>query len=493
MRRNPAYRYEELAAFITGLVHNGTLRAGSRVPSLRQISKQHQISLSSALQAYRLLEDRGVLEARPQSGYYVGRGRVSIKEPKISKPPGKAINIAVSGVVLRLLEHAADPGLVPLGCAIPSAELLASGRLDRFLARAARTKGVDYNVYTLPKGDPRLRHEIARRALRWGQALSPEDIAITCGCTEALTLALKAVAQPGDTIGIESPTYFGLLHALEALDLKALELPTDATSGVDLSALEKALKGKSLKACLFSSSFNNPLGCTMPDTKKVAMLELLAKHHVPLIEDDIYGDIYFGKERPKPFMALDRNGNTLYCSSFSKTIAPGYRIGWIVTGRHMQRVLERKFAFTLCGPALPQAAFADFLSSGGYDNHLRRMRRTFEGNIANMIRTVERAFPGDTRVTRPAGGFVLWLELPKPLESRQLFNEALGEGICFAPGDVFSASGRFGNCLRLSCGHSWDARIEEGLTKLGALAYSALSRATSRRAPFGSHSRRHQI
>jgi DNA-binding transcriptional MocR family regulator len=192
-------------------------------------------------------------------------------------------------------------------------------------------------------------------------------------------------------------------------------------------------------------------------------------------------------------MALDRNGNTLYCSSFSKTIAPGYRIGWIVTGRHMQRVLERKFAFTLCGPALPQAAFADFLSSGGYDNHLRRMRRTFEGNIANMIRTVERAFPGDTRVTRPAGGFVLWLELPKPLESRQLFNEALGEGICFAPGDVFSASGRFGNCLRLSCGHSWDARIEEGLTKLGALAYSALSRATSRRAPFGSHSRRHQI
>ena len=321
-------------------MHNGTLRSGSRVPSLREISKRRKISLSSALRAYRLLEDRGVLEARPQSGYYVARGQISLKEPKISKPPGKAINIAVSGVVLKLLEYASDPRLVPLGCAIPSAELLAAGRLDRFLARAARTKGVDYNVYTLPKGDPRLRHEIALRALRWGQALSPEDIAITCGCTEALTLALKAVAQPGDTIGIESPTYFGLLHALEALDLKALELPTDATSGIDLSALESALKGKSLKACLFSSSFNNPLGCTMSDAKKIAVLELLAKHHVPLIEDDIYGDIYFGKERPKPFMALDRNGNTLYCSSFSKTIAPGYRIGWIATGRHMQRVLS---------------------------------------------------------------------------------------------------------------------------------------------------------
>jgi DNA-binding transcriptional MocR family regulator len=479
VRENPAYRYEELAAFITGLVDSGTLPTGSRVPSLRQISKQRQISLSSALQAYRLLEDRGVLEARPQSGYYVAPGRVSLRGPMISKPPGRAISVAVSGVVLKLLEYAADQALVPLGCAIPSTEILASGRLDRFLARAARVKGVEYNVYTVPKGDARLRQEISRRALRWGQALSPEDIAITCGCTEALTLALKAVSQPGDTIGIESPTYFGLLHALEALDLKALELPTDATSGIDLPALEKALKGNSLTACLFSSSFNNPLGCTMSDAKKTEVLELLARHQVPLIEDDIYGDIYFGKERPRPFMALDRRGNTLYCSSFSKTVAPGYRIGWIATGRHMQRVLERKFAFTLCGPALPQAAFADFLSSGGYDNHLRRMRRVFEDNITQMIRTIGKAFPSDTRVTRPAGGFVLWLELPKPLGSRPLFNEAIDEGICFAPGDLFSASGRYGNCLRLSCGHSWDARIEQGLVRLGALACTAMSRATS--------------
>lgn len=475
MRANPRYRYEELASFIAGLVDNGTLPAGSRVPSLRQISKQRQSSVSTALQAYRLLEDRGVLEARPKSGYYVAmNGPVSLKTPTISRPPGKATRVAVSGG-LKLLEYAADPGLVPLGCAIPSAELLAAGRLDRFLARAARVKGVDHNTYTVPKGDPRLRQEIARRALRWGQALSPEDIAITCGCTEALILALKAVSEPGDTIAIESPTYFGLLHALETLDLKALELPTDATSGVDLAALEKALKGKSVKACLFSSSFNNPLGCTMSDEKKIAVLRLLAKHEVPLIEDDIYGDIYFGQERPKPFMALDRRENTLYCSSFSKTIAPGYRIGWIATGRHMQRVLERKFAFTLCGPSLPQAAFADFLSSGGYDNHLRRIRRVFQDNIGQMVRAIDRAFPKGTRVSRPAGGFVLWLELPKPLKSRALFDQAMDNGICFAPGDLFSAGGRYANCLRLSCGHRWHPRLENGLKMLGKIANAALA------------------
>jgi DNA-binding transcriptional MocR family regulator len=331
----------------------------------------------------------------------------------------------------------------------------------------------------VPKGDPRLRQEIARRALRWGQALSPDDLAITCGCTEALTLALQAVARPGDTIAIESPTYFGLLQAVEALGLKALELPTDATTGIDLAALETALREKAIAACLFASSFNNPLGCTMGEAKKVAILDLLARHRVTLIEDDIYGDIYFGKERPRPFMALDRHGNTIYCSSFSKTIAPGYRIGWIAPGRHMQHVLETKFALTLCGPALPQAALADFLCSGGYDSHLRRIRRTFEIGLNRMIRAIDAAFPKGTRVTQPAGGFVLWLELPKQIAARRLFDAALAREICFAPGDVFSASNRYGHCLRLSCGHGWDARIERGVQTLGELAHAALGQAKS--------------
>ncbi|WP_394850750.1 PLP-dependent aminotransferase family protein [Pendulispora brunnea] len=474
MRADPVHRYEELANFITRLVDSGTLRPGTRAPSLRQISEQRKTSLSTALQAYRLLEDRGVLEAKPQSGFYVARRgtAVSLKTPAPSKPPGKAVSVAVSGVLLKLLEYASDPRLVPLGCAIPSKELLAAGRLDRFLARAARQKGVEYNVYTAPKGDPDLRREIARRAMRWGQALSPEDILITCGCTEALTIALSTVARAGDVVAIESPTYFGLLHVIEALDLKALELPTDATNGIDLGALEKALASQSVKACLFASSFNNPLGCTMSDTKKRAVLEVLARYDVPLIEDDIYGDVYFGKERPRPFMALETKANVIYCSSFSKTVAPGYRIGWLASHRYMQKALEQKFAISLCGPALPQLALAEFLASGGYDNHLRRVRRTFEDNVDQMIRAVDRSFPKGTKITRPAGGFVLWLELPKGIVARELFDAAIGKGICFVPGDVFSASTRFANCLRLSCGYTWSPRLENAVKTLGQLAIS---------------------
>ncbi len=466
-----AHRYEELAGLVAGLVEKGTLRPGSRAPSLRRLSRERRASLSTALKAYQLLEDRGILEARPRSGYYVARRpAVSLDTPALSQPPGTPTSIAISATVLNLVEYAADPRLVPLGCAVPSPELLRAGQLDRFLARAARVKGLDYNVYTAPRGDAALRQEICRRALRWGQSWSPDDVVVSCGCTEALTLALKAVARPGDTIAIELPTYFGLLHVLEALGLKALELPTDAEAGVDLAALARTLDKKSVKACLFASSFNNPLGCTMPDTLKLELLRLLAKHGVPLIEDDIYGDIYFGAERPKPFGALDPAADTIYCSSFSKTIAPGYRIGWLVPGRRMQTVLEQKLASTLATPALTQAAMADLLSCGGYDSHLRRIRRVFADNIDRMTRAIEQSFPAGTRVSRPAGGFVLWVELLLPADTRVLFADAVERGICFAPGDVFSASGRFRHCLRLSCGHSWDRRIEAGVETIGALA-----------------------
>jgi DNA-binding transcriptional MocR family regulator len=205
------------------------------------------------------------------------------------------------------------------------------------------------------------------------------------------------------------------------------------------------------------------------------VLRLLARHGVPLIEDDVYGDIYFGDARPRPFSALSRNDKLIYCGSFSKTLAPGYRVGWVATAGYMPQVLEAKFTSTLCGPVLPQVALAAFLASGGYDHHLRRLRRSFADTLAAMTRVIEQAFPAGTKVSQPAGGFVLWLELPQPLDSRLLFAQALAKGICFAPGVVFSASGGHAHCLRLSGGYGWDARIEKGVRALGAMARAALA------------------
>lgn len=474
--KKTAYRYEALADFVTLLVEDGVLRPGMRAPSLRKISQQHGTSLSTALQAYRLLEDRGVLEARPKSGFYVAaRSRVSLDAPTLTRPPRRASRVSISNDILELMTQFRDPDLVPLGVAVPSPELLAAGSLDRFLARTARTKGADYNLYTQPRGDRDLRCEIARRSLRWGQAQSPEDMIITCGCTEALSLALRATCKPGDTVITESPTYFGLLLVLEALGLKALELPTDATEGPDLDALEAALSKGKCSVCLLTSSFNNPLGYVMSEAKKRAVLALLERYGMPLIEDDVYGDIHFADDRPKPFIALDPEADIIYCSSFSKTVAPGYRIGWVSSIRHLPRMLEDKLAQTLSGPALPQAALAAFLSSGGYDNHLRRMRRSLADHIDRMERAVDRSFPKKTRMTRPAGGFVVWVELPKGFDSERLSADALERGISIAPGTVFSATDRYRHCIRLSCGRSWDDRVEEGVRTLGAMTAAQLA------------------
>ena len=470
--------YERVARMVEAQIANGTLRGNERIPSVRSMSRTAKVSISTVVQAYLHLENIGLIEARPQSGFYVSNARhATFALPSTSRPRTKASTVSISGAVAALLEHASNMSLVPLGCAVPDVGLLQSKRLDLMLARVARQHGARHNVYSPPRGEAALRREIARRSMRTGHALSPDDILITSGCTEALTLALGAVAKPGDTIAVESPTYFGLLHTLEVLGLKALELATDPVRGVDVAALARLLDKEPIAACVLSSGFSNPLGYVMAESDKRSLLALLSKHTIPLIEDDVYGDIHFGRERPKPFIALDRGENKIiYCSSFSKSLAPGYRIGWIAPGAYAQRVMERKLAFSLSSPVLPQLAIAEFLEGNAYDVHLRRIRRVLEENLARMVRAIEAGFPAETKVSRPAGGFMLWLELPKHFDSRALFDEALEHGICFAPGNVFSASRRYGNCLRLSAGHTWDDRIEAGVRRLGRLACAQLNR-----------------
>ena len=463
--------YQAVANQISDMITRNVLRTGMRAPSVRAFAARNEVSMTTVLQAYRLLEDRGVLKARPKSGFYVtSRTQDARKLPAESRPPQQATPVVIGNSVSEILTHAANPAYAPLGCAIPSVGLLAADKLDRHLARCARTLGRSYNVYTEPLGDADLRQVISERALRIGHAVSSDNIIITNGCTEALSVALCATTKPGDTVAIESPTYFGLLQILEARGLRVLELPTDPTHGIDVTALAKALKKRRIAACLLSSSFNNPLGCCMSDAVKLEILKLLGQHNVPLIEDDIYGDIYFSDDRPRPFAALAKESDVILCSSFSKTIAPGYRIGWIASNTRRDELQIAKFSTSLCGPALTQKAMADFLGSGGYDNHLRRIRRTFFDNIERMRFCIDKSFPLDTRITSPDGGFVLWIEMPDTFDCSILFQRAMRERICFAPGHLFTATTRYRNCMRLSCGHEWDYRIERSVERLGELA-----------------------
>lgn len=462
--------YEQVAERISRLIDEGTLRAGDRIPSVRKLCAQQTVSVSTATQAYRLLESRGLVEARPQSGYYVRARRWTLPpEPEKSQPAPRASKVQVSDLVMEVIKATRDPGLVRLGASMPSAELFPTTELNRTMAAIARRHPALANSYDPPPGYLPLRVQVARRAMESGCSLSPDDVVMTCGATEALSLCLRAVAKPGDTIAIESPTFFGILQMIESLGLRACEIPTYPREGICLDELADRLGRCRIKACLFTLNFSNPLGSVMPDEKKQQLVEMLTARRIPLIEDDIYGALAFGPVRPKTAKAFDRDGWVLLCDSFTKTLAPGYRVGWTAPGRFKALLEHLKYVSTSATATLPQMAIADFLANGSFDHHLRRLRRSYAGRVQRATEAVSRHFPAGTKVTRPTGGQVLWLELPAAVDSLELYRRALEAKISIAPGPVFSPRQKFTNFIRLNCSNPWTELIERAFVTLGEL------------------------
>jgi DNA-binding transcriptional MocR family regulator len=462
--------YEGVAGQVARLIEEGTFGPGARIPSVRTLSRQLTVSINTVMEAYGLLEDRGLIEARPQSGYYV-RARFADfpAEPGMSRPPLSPTRVSIRELATMIMRDTRNPGLVPLGAAIPNPEHLPVDRLNRMLSKEARRHRVQSVSYEAPPGCEKLRIQVARRMVSAGCTLTPDEIVTTCGCIEAVNLALLAVCRPGDTVAIESPTYFNFLQALELHGLKALEIPSHPRDGLSLDALRYALEHNRVSACVTCTNFSNPLGSIMPDEKKRELVELLAAHRIPLIEDDINGDLSFSHVRPRVAKSYDRDGGVLLCSSFSKTLAPGYRVGWIAAGRYQGEIERLKSVLTVADATPPQLAIAEFLANGGYDHHLRSLRRIHARQITLMAQAVGRHFPPGTRVTCPAGGFVLWVEFPPWVDSLVLYEQALAAGITIAPGPVFSAKQKYRNCIRLNAGY-WSDRIERAIETLGRLA-----------------------
>ncbi|HEX2747908.1 MAG TPA: PLP-dependent aminotransferase family protein [Verrucomicrobiales bacterium] len=468
MRTASAALYEQVARKVERLIRSGVLRAGERIPSVRRAGEQHGVSLTTAIQAYLLLENRGLIEARPKSGFFVRPlMRDRLHEPAATRPAASATTVGVGALQSRLFEVARDAEIVPFGAASPGAEAFPVARLGRIMASVSRSAGGRAVSYDMPPGSEELRRQIARRSLDWGTNLSPDDLITTCGATEALALCLRAVTKPGDVVAVESPTYFCVLQAIEELGLKALEIPMHPRDGMDLNALERALQSRRLAACLAVPNFNNPLGSLMPDENKRRLLEILSRRDVPLIEDDIYGDLHFGPHRPRVVQSWDTKGLVMLCGSFSKTLAPGYRVGWVAPGRYYAKVKALKLTSSLATPTLPQLAVAEFLNHGGYDHYLRSVRQVYEKQVEQMSHAIAAAFPAGTKLTRPSGGFILWVELPSRVDALEVHERALEAKISVAPGPMFSARQSFRNFIRINCGHPWSKRMETAVGVLG--------------------------
>ncbi|HSW53170.1 MAG TPA: PLP-dependent aminotransferase family protein [Sulfuricaulis sp.] len=466
-----AMLYEQVAQKLQEQVANGVYRQGERVPSVRRLSDQLEVSISTVVEAYRRLESRGVLEARPQSGYYV-RTRLwqPPAQPEISRPASSPTSVSVSALALKVLRASRDPEVLQLGVAVPHPSLLPTRALNGILARIARRNTEKGDGYDFPPGSLELRRQVARRALDAGCTLSPDDIVTTSGCQEALSLCLRAVARAGDTVAIESPAFYGTLQTIEQMGLKAIEIPTCPRKGISIEALRLALDRWKIKACLVVPNFSNPTGAVMPDERKKRLVQLLAEHEVPLIEDDICGDLAHSAPRPKAAKSYDRKGLVMLCSSFSKTLAPGYRVGWVAPGRWREQIEHLKYVNTMATATLPQLAIAEFLEHGNYDHYLRKTRARYAQGIERMTHAVARYFPDGTRVTQPAGGFVLWVEMPKAVDALELHRRALARKILVAPGPLFSPKQAYRNCIRLTCALPWDERLERALVTLGRLA-----------------------
>ena len=467
--QRPATLYQRLADELSELIERGQLKPGERLPSVRRLAIQRRVSLSTVLQTLQVLENNGLVEVRPQSGCYI-RGRARrLDEPATSRPPRAPAYVGITGVVAKLREAAQTPGLIGLGTASPSPELFPAQRLQRLLSSVVRRKPALLTTYGFSSGNALFRHQLARRYLEWGVNLDEREFVITHGCTEAVGLALRAVTVAGDTIAIESPTFYGTLQTIESQRLKVIEIPTHPRDGMSLEALDVALRHHAIKAVVVMANASNPLGSTMADERKAQLVQMCESADVPVIEDDIYGDLHFGDVRPVPLKAFERNGGVMLCSSFSKSLAPGLRIGWIAPGRFLAQIEILKFVNTLTTPEAPQLALAAYLAEGGYDHHLRKVRRAFAQQVRQVTDAVTAFFPAGTRVTRPLGGFVIWVELPSALDTTSLYDRAIAEGFSFAPGRIFSASDRYRNCLRLSCGGAWSPEKESAIAKLGRM------------------------
>lgn len=465
------FLYESLADNLRGLIDDGTFACGHRLPSVRRLARQERLSPATVLKAYETLEAAGLVEARPKSGYYVRRRSADLPEPPSrSRPPGTATAVDVGELVVELVATASRPDLVPFGGALPGPELLPIARFKRITASVLRRSDAYSELDIPPQGAAPLRAAVARRMLQTGCHSAPDDVVITAGCLEALNLALRAVARAGDAIGVESPTYFGTLQAIENLDMRAVELPTDPDRGVCPDALCEAARSGRIRAALLMPDVHNPLGGIMPDEHKRRIAATLGRWGVPVIEDDVYGETHFGEgARPRALKAFDEHDNVIYCSSFSKQISPTMRLGWMLPGRWARRVHVLKASSTIAANGLAQAATTAFLEQGGFDRHLRRQRRVFAANIDRALDGICRHFPSTTRVTRPRGGYLLWVQVPG-VDARALYHRALAEGISIAPGRLFTVHDGFRDFFRLNCGHPWSPRLEAGLARLGELA-----------------------
>lgn len=462
--------YQRIAHQLAEDIRQGVYRPGERVPSVRKMSMQLNVSHATVLQAYANLEDQGMIRARPQSGFYVHHTpALTAPTPDIAQVERPTL-VTRSSIINQVLSESRRDGLIPLGAAVPHVDYLPARALHQQLAKVTRFQSQRAFSYMFSPGYEPLRRQVAIRMRDAGVVVGPEEVVITHGCVDALQMSLRVLTKPGDLIAAESPSYYGLLQLADLLGLKVIEIPCDPDTGLSLEALQLAASQWPIKALVLTARLSNPLGGSIPDARQKQLLKLAANFDIQIVEDDIYGELLFDVGSIRALKSNDVEGRVIYCSSFSKTISPGVRIGWIVSGRYREEIQRLQTFSTHSACSVTQMAVSSYLENGGYDRHLRYIRHEYRKNLSAVQLAVQRYFPEGTQMTRPTGGFILWVSLPARVNTKELHVQALERGISIAPGLIFSNTEQFNHCVRLNCGLPWSTEAERALKTLGELA-----------------------
>lgn len=471
------FKHLRIAAILQNQMAKGVLQVGDRLPSLRTICARHGVSQSTALAVYHYLETKALIEARPRSGYFVcASPQKLLSLPGASRPQEYAFDGSIDALVARVYANQGNKNTgVSFALGVPDNALLPVAKLNKCLVKAMRSMQGNGVAMEPPQGNEKLRRLVARWSFGMGAKLDPDNIITTAGCLNAISFCLMALTQPGDRIAMESPVSFGMLQVAQNLGLVIEELPCHPLTGIDVNALEKAFAKRKIRICLLISNFSNPLGSCMPDEHKKQVVALLEKYGVPLIENDLNGDIYFGTSRPASCKTYDESGMVLWCGSVSKTLAPGYRVGWVEAGRFKNKLLQAKIYHAISATSVTHEAVAGFLETGRYETHLRKLRQTLYSNHLHYLRAINAFFPAEKiKLSRPQGGFVLWLELDKKIDTVALYEEAAARNIGIAPGKMFTLKNQYNNCMRLNYGLFWDDKKLQALKTLGHLVKKML-------------------
>jgi DNA-binding transcriptional MocR family regulator len=463
------FKYKSLVQEFTSKIRNGSFRPGDRLPSIRTLHKGLQLSVSTVYQAYSELEKTGLVEARPRSGYFVKP--ISVFEiPKAPRTDPRPVHVTLSSMVASTLTDNRDGEMVHLGTSTPAPELLPVKALARIMKSIKTDEMTHLLDYSLAEGDPELRRGISRLSLGVMDGVGPADIIVTQGSMEALTLSLRCVTRPGDVVAIDSPTHMGYLQLLQELGLMALEIPADPRYGTDVDNLAQVLAHRKVTAYLLVSNFQNPTGALMPEEQKKRLVELTHAHDIPVIEDNLFGELYFGRHRPLSLKKYDRKNLVISCSSFSKTVSPGLRVGWVVPGsRFYHKILALRTGTTIAASTLDQYLVMRFLKEGEYDRYMRKLRGAMKQQMDGIAGAIRRHFPPATRLAVPEGGSLLWVELDRKVDSLALFHAARKKKIAIAPGIFFSVTNHFNHFIRIGCGFPFTDRTESGIKTLGEL------------------------